>query len=207
MSTEAIADENAPDYSGMAVSAMHAVADGLTDHGLDIRGPAWEKTHHFNVINVPGALCELVIGENGSVTWEYRPIWDCRVDPAQVTAMILELLGASPAREGAAPACGYRGRTLMGAVGRAVRASGMRTHLSIVGQDDADCEVYSEVEMSNPAQPGRGTAWVSQDNAVRWECRFIDLVQGTQTFAPTDIAETIARSLPRDATLPPALAG
>ena len=47
---------------------MNAVADRLTDHGLDILGPEWEKTHGFKITNARGALCEVTIAENGLAT-------------------------------------------------------------------------------------------------------------------------------------------
>jgi len=202
MSTAAIAQENENGCAPAAVTIMHAVADGLTEHGLDIRGPAWEETHVFKVTNVLGALCEISVSESGSVILEYRPVWDSRADPECITAMVLELLGAG-VRQGARPAGGYRGRTLMGTVGTAARQRGMNARLRHVGQDDSSCEVYAEVEVTNPARPDLGTACVTDDNAVLWECHFSAAAQGFRGIGSQEIAETIARSLPGDTRISP----
>jgi hypothetical protein len=205
MLTAAIAQEVEDGCAPAAVTVMHAVADGLTERGLDIRGPAWEETHVFKVTNVLGALCEITISESGSVILEYRPVWDSRADPERITAMVLELLGAG-VRQGARPAGGYRGRTLMGTVGIATRQCGMNARLRHIGRDDSSCEVYAEVEVSNPARPDLGTACVTDDNAVLWECHFNDSAQGIRGIDPQEIAETIARSLPGDTRISPVMA-
>jgi hypothetical protein len=199
MSTAAIAHQAAPGHPYAADVLLHAVADGLGDHGVDIRGPAWESTHHFKATNVLGVRCEFIVHEDGSVTWDYCPIWDCRKEPAQVTVMVLELLGVRGAADGAMPAGGYLGRTLMGAVGRAARLCGMNTLLSIVGMDHADCEVLAEVQVTNPARPGHGAVYVTSDDAIRWECGRTDSGRGTLALTPEEITATIARSLPRNA--------
>jgi hypothetical protein len=178
---------------------LHAVADGLGDHGVDIRGPAWESTHHFKATNVLGARCEFIVHEDGSVIWDYCPIWDCRKEPAQVTAMVLGLLGVSATADGAMPAGGYPGRTLMGAVGRAARLCGMTTRLDVVGGDDTDCEVLSEVQVTNPSRPGQGAVYVTSDDTVRWECGFTDYGRGVLALTAEEITATIARSLPASA--------
>jgi len=199
MSTAAIAHQTEPDHPHAADVLLHAVADGLGDHGVDIRGPAWESSHHFKATNVLGALCEFVIHEDGSVVWDYCPIWDCRKEPAQITAMVLELLGVRGGADGATPAGGYLGRTLMGAVGRAARLCGMNTTLSIVGTDHTDCEVLAEVKVTNPVRPRHGAVYVTSDDAIRWECGFSDSGRGVLALTPEEITETIARSLPADA--------
>jgi hypothetical protein len=200
MSTAAIAHQTEPRYPDAADVLLHAVADGLGSHGVDIRGPAWEGTHHFTAVNVLGARCEFIIHEDGLMIWDYCPIWDCRKEPAQVTAMVLELLGARGAF-GAAPTGGYLGRTLMGAVGRAARLCGMSTALSVVGTDHADCEVLAEVQVTNPARPGHGAVYVTSDDAIRWECGLDGSDPGALALTPEEITETIARSLP-DGALP-----
>jgi hypothetical protein len=198
MSTAAIAHQAVPGYPDGADVLLHAVADGLGGHGVDIRGPAWESTHHFKAVNVLGARCEFIIHEDGLVIWDYCPIWDCRKEPAQVTAMVLELLGVRGAG-GATPAGGYLGRTLMGAVGRAAQLCGMSTALSVVGTDHVDCEVVAEVQVTNPARPGHGAVYVTSDDAVRWECGFTGSGRGVLALTAGEITDTIARSLPGNA--------
>jgi len=179
-----------------AVMVMNAVADGLAGHGLDILGPAWEETHHFKVTNVQGALCEVIVGENGSVSWEYRQVHGYRADPAHVTAMVLGFLGAGGTEHHGTLPGRYTGLTLKGAVGLAARERGMRARLGRVARDEAACEISAEVEVTNPARGNRGKVWVTDEGAVCWECRFSDPARGIQGIDPGEIARTIARSLP-----------
>jgi hypothetical protein len=199
MSAAPITHEKVPGYPHAADLLLHAVADGLGAQGVDIRGPAWEGGQHFKATNVLGVLCEFTVSDSGSAAWDYCPVWDCRKDPAQVTAMVLGLLGAPGAPDGAAPPGGYLGRTLMGAVGRAARLCGMQTTLIVVGADHADCEVVAQVEVTNPARPGNGAVYVTSDDTVRWECGLTGPGPGVLALTPGEIAGTIARSLPANA--------
>jgi hypothetical protein len=196
MSTAVIAQENERACEVTAVMVMNAVADGLADHGLDVLGPAWEETHCFKITNVLGALCEVVIGENGWVCWEYRQVHGYRADPTQVTAMVLEFLGASGAEHRGTPPGRNTGLTLKGAVGLALRERGMQARLGRVARDESACEVYAEVEVTNPARHDRGRVWVTDEGVVRWECRFSDPARDIQGIDPEEISATIARSFP-----------
>jgi hypothetical protein len=193
----AIAQDGQRACNQAAFAVMTAVADRLTDHDLDILGPAWEKTHGFKVTNVRGALCEVTVSETCSVSWEYRPFRGARADPAPVMAMVLELLGARSTEHRGTPPGRYLGLSLKGAVGVALRERGLHARLGQVRRDEPACEVHADVEVANPARPDRGTAWVTDEAAVLWECRFSDPARGLQGLAPADIATAIAQALPR----------
>ena len=175
-----------------AVMVMNAVADGLAGHGLDILGPAWEETHHFKVTNVQGALCEVIVGENGSVSWEYRQVHGYRADPAHVTAMVLGFLGAGGTEHHGTLPGRYTGLTLKGAVGLAARERGMRARLGRVARDEAACEISAEVEVTNPARGNRGKVWVTDEGAVCWEYRPPRLAYAALTLG---IAATLAANV------------
>jgi hypothetical protein len=197
MSAVNTTQENEQSDGKAAIIAMHAVADGLSDHGFDILGPEWEATHHFKVTNVLGALCEVTISRNGSVSWEYRQIHGCRADPSHVTSMVLALLGAGRTEHHGTRPSLYTGLTLKGAVGLAMRERGLHARLGCVMPDEVACEVYAEVEVTNPRQSDRGKVWVSDDGVVRWEFRLSDPTQGITGMDPEEISKTIASSLPR----------
>jgi hypothetical protein len=158
-------DEREPEQGARAV--LDAVADRLTDHGLDILGPPWDEPYRFRVPNVRGALCEVTVRENGTLAWEYRPFHGSRSDPAQLAAIAAAVLGA-----GAAASLPSRsaGLTLKGVIALALRERGLSARLASVVPDEAACEVYAEVEITNPARPGRGAVRVSDDGMVLWEC-------------------------------------
>src|SRR5882724_5190610 len=78
-----VAQETERDSGAEASSIILAVADELTDRGLDVGG-AWEGSHFLKITNVRGAFCEVAVREGGWVRWEYRPLCVCKADPAQV---------------------------------------------------------------------------------------------------------------------------
>jgi hypothetical protein len=206
-------DEQVPEHD--AARVMNIVADRLTDHDLDILGPAWGEAHTFRVSNVRRALCEITVRDCGSLAWEYRPFRGYLTDPAHLTGIAAEALAAGAAAgtaDGAGPrtaAARTAGLTLKGAVGLALRERGLHARLGHVMPDEAACEVNAEVEITNPARPDRGAVWVSDDGMLRWECR----VGGDRSpggvepggvqpggvqpggIEPLEIAETIARAI------------
>jgi hypothetical protein len=70
----------------------------------------------------------------------------------------------------------------------------MSVRVQVIHTDDARFDVHTAIEVTNPAQPGRGHAWVADDGSVRWECRCTP-AQGTGGLAPGCIARTIATVL------------
>jgi len=177
-----------------AADVRLAVADGLTAHDLDVLDPAGEGSQYLKVTNARGALCEIMISEHGSATWEYHP-FSGEPGPAQITAMVLELLGAGNDEDRDASPNRLPGLTLTGIAGQALTERGMRVQLAEAGRDDDLSELYAEIVVSNPARPDRGTARASEDGMIRWECRLSDPATSTRGIDPGEIAGTIARAL------------
>ena len=86
-----------------ARDAMHAIADGLTDQGLDILGQEWDEAHYLKANNAWGAVCDATVGANGTFTWNYRVTGTPWTDPAQITAMAMTLLAADTPDDTAPP--------------------------------------------------------------------------------------------------------
>jgi hypothetical protein len=80
-------------------------------------------------------------------------------------------------------------------VGWACEQRGMRASVEVVYIDPAFFEVYSEVEVTNPAQPARGHVRVSDEPALRWRCRIADPARGIPGIGLTEITDTIAGTL------------
>jgi hypothetical protein len=83
----------APVDGDAATNAMAIVADSLIEQGFNILVPEWESSCLLKVTNAPGALSELIITADGSVTWEYRCLDGRQHDGEQLIGLVLLLLG------------------------------------------------------------------------------------------------------------------
>jgi len=178
-----------------ARDAMHAVADGLTDQGLDILGQECDEALYLKAANAWGALCEATIGANGTFTWDYRAADATWTDPAQITAMAMTLLGADIPSDAAPAPLRFPGQTLKSAVGLAARARGLHARLAEVIADPDFLEVSADVEITNPAHPERGATRV-RDNVLRWECKLACPDADITGLDAAEITEAIGRSVP-----------
>jgi hypothetical protein len=178
-----------------ARAAMLAMADGLTEQGLDIICPEWEETHSLRATNAWSALCEATITAGGAFAWDYRAIDGTWTDPAPIIAMTLALLGADhPDASALTPR--YPGQTFKSAVGLAARACGMHARLAYVLTSPAFLEISADVEVTNPARPERGAVRIN-DTALRWDCQIIDPGSAAAGLDVQEITETIGRSVPQ----------
>jgi len=179
-----------------ARDTMHAVADGLTDQGLDILGQEWDEAHYLKATNAWGALCEATIGANGTFTWDYRTAGATWTDPAQITTIAMTLLAADTPDDAPSSPLRFPGQTLKSAVGLAARARGLHARLADVIADPEFLEVSADVEITNPARPERGATRV-RDNILRWECKLVCPGAGTTGLDAAEITEAIGRSVPQ----------
>jgi hypothetical protein len=175
------------------MSVALLVADGLTDQGFDVRDPALENSHFLKITNARHAYCEIIIGEEGAVSWEYRAFSDS-IDPARVACMVLGILQSDC--PDSVELRQRQGLTLKGTVGRALRELGLQVRMIVLDRDDFG-ELYSEIDIVNPAMPDRGRVRIDDEGIVRWDCRLSDPAQGIQGIGPADLADTIAQVLQR----------
>jgi hypothetical protein len=82
-------------------------------------------------------------------------------------------------------------------VGWACEQRGLCASVEVVYIDPAFFEVYSEVEVTNPAQPARGHVRVSDEPALRWGCHIADPARSVPGLSLTEITDTIAGPLTR----------
>lgn len=183
----------APVGLGAVTDAMATVADGLLGHGFNVLVPAWESSCLLKVTNAPGALSELTIAADGSVTWEYRCLDGQQHDEAQLVALVLGLLGAEM------PICGESraGRHLpaspLGAIGTLLANSGMQVTSDVL--DPA--EGFVEMAVINPARSCRGTVRLATGGAVWWEFQLGDPSAAVDVIDLPEVVTTIARELNR----------
>jgi hypothetical protein len=186
---EAAGDDTTGDVIG-------TVMDGLASHGLDVRSPEWDGAHILKMTHVPGILCEVAIYDSGSVVWEYRMLGGAKVDPVHVTSIAMSILGASFMESDAALVRKYSNLTLKGRAGLALAERGMEVSLEVY-TDEIFFDAYSEIEVTNPEQPGRGTLRIADDESFRWDCRLKGVASDATGIDPQDFVETIAKSLVR----------
>lgn len=179
------------------LKAAEAIADTLTDSGFDVRSPTCGSAVDLKVTNVRSALCELTIWSNGAVIWDYLTFDGPRTSAEHIVSIMLDLLSpdwdeTAPLRLSALPDL-----MLKGLVGRALVERGMTVALSKPDSDDRSFEVDAEIIITNPADLARGTAHLTDDGAICWECRLHGTAEGQAGLTVTDIAETITRALRR----------
>jgi len=174
-----------------AAASLLAIADELTATGYGTHSPIWDGSAYLKITNARGALCDLTITTSGSLTWDYRSRDGSHVEPDQITGIVLDILSPGTSRPGAAPTL-YPATSLKGAVGQALAAHGLRVTLKLLDQDHDLYETYAEIQVTNPADPARGTVRVTDDGDLTWHCTTHDQVGGI-TLA--EIAATLTRAL------------
>jgi hypothetical protein len=146
-----------------------ALADQLTAAGWDTRSPAWENRGYLKITNTPGATSEITISTSGHVTWEYRPARPGRLEPVRIATIITSLL--DPGTRPAPPVEPRSHRTLITTTGRALARHGLEVTLDVLDISQAFCDIYSELRITNPARPERGTASLASDASIWWDTR------------------------------------
>jgi hypothetical protein len=194
VSTELVVQPNER-ASSATLKAIHAVADGLTRCALDVSGPEWDGSQFLKITNVRGVLSEVTIRDNGSVEWEYLISHDSETDAAHFTDVVRGVLGEDVAHDRSLLPARPRSMSLKGMVGWACGQRGLSASVEVVYIDPAFFEVWSEVEVTNPAQPERGRVRVSDEPALRWQCHIADPAGSVSGVSLTDITETIAAAL------------
>ena len=194
----ALAPARSPEPSAQpADPALLTLADQLAAAGLDTRSPAWEDRGYLKIINAPGTRTELTISTCGHLTWEYQPVHPSQKAPARLAAVILSLLDPAASHDITAEPCSDP--TLVSFTGRALAACGLSVILDVLDVSQTSYEVYSELRITNPACPERGTASLAADGTVWWECR-IDQT----ALSLADAACAITRALTTTTTRQPA---
>jgi hypothetical protein len=187
---------------------VEAVQDGLNMRGFSVYEPATEK-RFLKIINSRGALADVLIARDGTVTWEYHPFAGSPHGPAITTAIVLAILDA-PASPAARPSVAHEpGPTLKELLDRAAAEYGLRTAPFVYkGDETSPDNTYTETCIANPARPERGEVLAGDDGAIWWTCRLCDPAADEHGLEPADIAGTISRvlAMPRTDTAPPAAA-
>lgn len=180
------------------LSAAQAIADTLTGSDFDVRSPAWADAVTLKVTNARSAFCELTIGSDGKVTWDYSTYDGRHTSAAHLISIVLDLL--SPAWDDTTSIVRLPivpDLTLKGVVGRALVEGGMRVALSQPHTDQQFFDAYAEITVTNPAEPGRGAVSVADHGAISWECQVHEVAGRSGGLSVNQIAATIIQALSR----------
>jgi len=176
---------------GTAAAALLAIADELTATGYSAQSPIWDGSAYLKITNAKGALCDLTITSNGTLTWDYRTHHGKHIHPDQITGIVLDLLSPGTSRPPGAAPTRHAATSLKSAAGQALAARGLRVTLQLLDQDHDLYEIYAVIQVTNPADPARGTVRVTDDGDLTWHCT----TRQAGGITPADIAATLTRAL------------
>jgi len=97
--------------------AMRAVAEKLAARGVGVRLPEWQECRRLTITSVERARCELTVEDGGPVRWYYRPRSGGGTDPAEMTGLVLRVLGAAGRTSTRAPSHDGCARPAQGGTG------------------------------------------------------------------------------------------
>ena len=181
------------DDLGLAVSrAARLVMDTLAAEGFGTRPRAWEELWNLAITGVRHARACLVVAEHEYLRWDYEPDSGPETSPAGLAALVMRLLGADGAGVRPPDDRTYRAFLVKGATGRLLEDRGLKVEL-LCYEDLESFEVVSEIQVTNPARPGRGKARVTDHGDIEWECH-VHQAFGTDTAAVVPVIAPAMRA-------------
>jgi hypothetical protein len=180
--------------AGFAAQAAEAIADALTREDLDVQFPGQDGNSFLQVTNVPGALCELTICDSGLFDWQYRCLDSSRRDTAVLAAAVLRMLAGQPS-DGRPPVTAEPRLTMISQAGRTLARQGMQVRLNLLDTDEQLFEIYSEIAVTNPARPDRGTIRLADGGLIRWRGQLSNPADPESGLALSELTGTLTRVL------------
>jgi hypothetical protein len=153
---------------GRTGRAVGLITRRLAAHGFGADTRDRSDMQEIVILNVTGARSCLDVTDSGYALWHYEPRTGPATDPGALTAIILHVFGAPP------PATSpdtYRAFTLKGAAGRQLQDQGLDVNLQVY-KDLASFEAATEIEVTSPAQPRRGSVRLNDEGDLEWECDY-----------------------------------
>lgn len=176
-----------------ADQALLVLANQLTSAGYHTCSPAWNGQGYLKITNARHVLSEITVDASGAVIWECRASNSARTTPAELTATILALL--DPAAPLLITVEQRTDLTPTSLAGRALTAHGLHVTLEVLDISQTDYTTYTELRITNPARPERGTASIAADGTTWWECTTRPPANGQPSLSLHNIAEAITRAL------------
>ncbi len=182
--------------------AVEAIGDELNAQGLDVRTFTADNCRHLKVDNVPSTVADLFIYSTGIVDLDYHSFDGTPHDPRRMTAITLAIL-ADPGAPDAAATARDPHLNFLDSIGSATEEVGLSVTFATYGPDKARSTVHDEVDITNPAQPQRGTVQVANDGTLWWNCQLRNQPSSEDGLDPAEIADSIARALKNSQTTLP----
>jgi hypothetical protein len=173
------------DTTDMTSSGLaNEIAEMLARQGFDVRGPDSEDSGRLTITNAPKGHCEIDVYDNGWVTCDYYPRTGENADPADISRAVARLLAVSQDKPAGDHVDTHPESTLKGAVACAMKARGMMTELRL-SADEVTYNVYADIAITNPGQPGRGIVAITDEGNLWWECHADELTGRAREIAMT----------------------
>ena len=177
------------------------VTDGLAAHGFEVRAPASEKCCFLKVMNVPSTMADLTIWRYGSADWEYHTYDGSPRSLTRLSTVTLAILAGHDAP--AHPAGTGHPELLTGIddIGRTAREHGLTVISGPIDPGDDSPGTCSEITITHPDRPHRGTVRIVEDGGLWWRCQVRDQPGDADGLELTEIAATIGRALTSAGTI------
>jgi hypothetical protein len=157
-----------PTFSRASEDGMPAqpLARRLAAAGLGVEISRRRDICELTIAGAASGKSLLVLGSSGQARWYYEPAAGPLTSPADLTTIIAYLLGTP---HDTASLAAYRALPLKGRVGRSLQDQGLTVVLK-VSEDLESFEATTDIEVTSPGRPWRGTVRLSDDAAVDWRC-------------------------------------
>jgi hypothetical protein len=142
------------------------LARRLAAAGLGVEISPRRDTCELTIMGAVIGKSLLALCPSGQARWYYEPAAGPLTSPVTLTAIIAYLLGTPHDKSGLAA---YHALPLKGRVGRSLQDQGLTVILN-VSEDLDSFEATTDIEVTSPARPSRGTVRLSDDAAVDWRC-------------------------------------
>jgi hypothetical protein len=142
------------------------LARRLAAAGLGVEISRRRDTCELTIVGAANGKSLLTLATSGQAPWYYEPATGPLTSPVTLTAIIAYLLGTPHDTYGVAA---YRALPLKGRVGRSLQDQGLTVVLH-VSEDLESFEATTDIEVTSPARPSRGTVRLSDDAALDWHC-------------------------------------
>jgi hypothetical protein len=144
------------------------LARRLAAAGLGVEISRRRDTCELTIVGAASGKSLLTLGTRGQARWYYEPATGPLTSQATLTAIIAYLLGTP---NNTSSLAAYRALPLKGRVGRSLQDQGLTVILK-VSEDLESFEATTDIEVTSPTRPSRGTVRLSDDAAVDWRCNW-----------------------------------
>jgi len=164
------------------------LARRLAAAGLGVEITRRQDTCELTIVGAASGKSFVALDTSGQARWYYEPATGPLTSPATLTTIITYLLGTP---HDTASLAAYPALPLKGQVGRSLQDQGLTVVLH-VSEDLESFEATTDIDVTSPTRPSRGTVRLSDDAALDWRCSWRAACQGNPA-ALIDVITPILR--------------